>query len=181
MANRIDEFKGFLTGGGARANQFKVLMTTPGPVDAVVPTEKTSFLCKGAALPGQTIAEVPVPFRGRNLYIAGDREFDVWETTIINDTDFDIRNEIEAWMNSINDLEANIGLSDVSDYTSDLTVQQLDRGGLPIKTYILRNCQPTVMSPIELSYDTTNAIEEFSVTWRYTHFSTGRGGASTNF
>ena len=180
MSN-IDNFKGFLTGGGARANQFKVLMTTPGPVAPAIPTEKTSFLCKGAALPGQTIAEVPVPFRGRNLYIAGDREFDVWETTIINDIDFHIRNEIEAWMNSINDLETNTGLNNVDDYTSDLTVEQLGRVNSILKTYVLRNCQPTVVSPIELSYDTTNAIEEFSVTWRYTHFSTGRGPGARNF
>ena len=180
MSN-IDRFKGFLTGGGARANQFRVFMTTPGPVAAAIPTEKTSFLCKGAALPGQTIAEVPVPFRGRNLYIAGDREFDTWDTTIINDTDFEIRNEVEAWMNSINDLETNLGLNNVDDYTSDLIVEQLGRDNRTLKTYVLRNCQPTVMSPIELSYDTTNAIEEFTVTWRYTHFSTGRGGSSVNF
>ena len=180
MSN-IDNFKGFLTGGGARANQFRVFMTTPGPVAAAIPVEKTSFLCKGAALPGQTIAEVPVPFRGRNLYIAGDREFDTWDTTIINDTDFEIRNEVEAWMNSINDLELNTGLNNVDDYTADLIVEQLGRDNRTLKTYVLRNCQPTVMSPIDLSYDTVNAIEEFTVTWRYTHFSTGRGGASTNF
>ena len=121
-------------------------------------------------MPGQTIAEVPVPFRGRNLYIAGDREFDTWDTTIINDIDFQIRNEIEAWMNSINDLETNQGLNNVDDYTADLIVEQLGRDNKILKTYILRNCQPTVMSPIDLSYDTTNAIEEFTVTWRYTHF-----------
>ena len=169
MSN-IDNFKGFLTGGGARANQFRVLIASASVAN--VPMEKTSFLCKGAALPGQTIAEVPVPFRGRNLYIAGDREFDTWDTTIINDTDFAIRNSIEFWMNGINDLETNLGENNVDAYTADLEVQQLDRNNQILKTYILRNCQPTVVSPIELSYDTTNAIEEFTVTWRYTHFST---------
>ena len=176
MSN-IDAFKGFLRGGGARPNQFRVLMTTPGQVAAAIPVEKTSFLCKAAALPGQTITEIPVPFRGRNLYVAGDREFDTWDTTIINDTDFDIRNEVEAWMNSINDLELNTGLNNVDSYTADLTVEQLGRGPDEVlKTYILRNCQPTIMSPIDLSMDTASAIEEFTVTWRYTHFSTGRTG-----
>ena len=69
----------------------------------------------------------------------------------------------------------------MDDYTADLIVEQLGRDNRTLKTYVLRNCQPTIMSPIDLSYDTVNAIEEFTVTWRYTHFSTGRGGASTNF
>ena len=74
--------------------------------------------------------------------------------------------------NGINDFANNTGVTSPSDYQTDLTVEQLDRDDTILKTYILRNCQPTVVSPIELSYDTTNAIEEFTVTWRYTHFST---------
>ena len=177
MAN-INDFKSRLAGGGARANQFRVILPPPvGVVTAGINTEQFSFLCKATSLPGQELTEIAVPFRGRNLYVAGDREFDTWDTTIINDTDFDIRNEVEAWMNSINDLELNTGLNNVDSYTADLTVEQLGRGPDEVlKTYILRNCQPTIMSPIDLSMDTASAIEEFTVTWRYTHFSTGRTG-----
>ena len=73
-------------------------------------------------------------------------------------------------MNAINDTVTNTGLSNVADYTADLTVEQLDRDDTVLKSYILRNCQPTGTAAIELSYDTTNAVEEFTVTWRYSHF-----------
>ena len=129
-----------------------------------------SFSNQFSALPGQTIGEIAVPFRGRNLYIAGDREFETWETTVINDTDFNIRNAMERWLNAINDTVTNTGLSNVADYTADLTVEQLDRDDTVLKSYILRNCMPQGTGAIELSYDTANAIEEFTVTWRYSHF-----------
>jgi hypothetical protein len=122
-------------------------------------------------LPGQTIAEVAVPFRGRTLYLAGDREFETWTTTVINDTDFMVRNAMERWMNGMNNLDENTGLVNVSDYTAQITVEQLDRDDNILKAYVLRNCMPTAISAIELSYDTANEIETFDVTWRYTSFS----------
>ena len=173
----LDEFKANLIGGGARANQFRVTFNTPGAIATGLDVRKASFLIKAAALPGQTIAEIPIPFRGRNLYIAGDREFETWETTVINDTDFNVRNAMERWLNAINDTVTNTGLSNVADYTADLTVEQLDRDDTVLKSYILRNCQPTGTGAIELSYETANAIEEFSVTWRYSHFE----ASSVNF
>ena len=106
----LDEFKANLIGGGARANQFRVTFNTPGAIATGLDVRKASFLIKAAALPGQTIAEIAVPFRGRNLYIAGDREFETWETTVINDTDFNIRNAMERWLNAINDTVTNLSL-----------------------------------------------------------------------
>ena len=173
----LDEFKANLIGGGARANQFRVTFNTPGAIATGLDVRKASFLIKAAALPGQTIGEIAIPFRGRNLYIAGDREFETWETTVINDTDFNVRNAIERWLNAINDTATNTGLSNVADYTADLTVEQLDRDDTVLKSYILRNCMPQGTGAIELSYETTNAIEEFSVTWRYSHFE----ASSVNF
>ena len=173
----IDEFKANLIGGGARANQFRVTFNTPGAIATGLDVRKASFLIKAASLPGQTLGEIPVPFRGRNLYVAGDREFEAWETTVLNDTDFAIRNAIERWLNAINDTVTNTGLSNVADYTADLTVEQLDRDDTVLKSYILRNCMPQGTGAIELSYDTANAIEEFTVTWRYSHFE----ASSVNF
>ena len=166
----IDEFKANLIGGGARANQFRVTFNTPGAIATGLDVRKSSFLIKTAQLPGQEFGEITVPFRGRNLYIAGDREFATWDTTVINDTDFMVRNGIERWMNAINDTATNTGLTNVADYTADLIVEQLDRDDTVLKSYILRSCFPQATNAIDLSYETTNAIEEFTVTWRYTHF-----------
>ena len=166
----IDNFKANLAGGGARANQFRVFFTSVGGIVQI--PEKSLFLCKAAALPGQTVAEIPVPFRGRNLYLAGDREFDTWDTTFINDTDFAIRNAVESWLNKMNNLVTGDGAANVNDYTATMTIQQLGRDNAILKQYELRNCMPTVVAPIDLSMETASAIEEFAVTWRYTHFTT---------
>ena len=167
---RIDDFKANLIGGGARANQFRVTITPPPGIAIGLDVRRSSFLAKASNLPGQTLGEIPVPFRGRNIYIAGDREFETWSTTFINDTDFMVRNAIERWMNGINDLADNTGTIVSSDYQSDLTVEQLDRDGTTIKSYIFRNAYPLTLADIELSYETVNALEEFEETWRYQHF-----------
>jgi len=163
----IDEFKAYLEGGGARANQFRVTLTSPvGEING----ELASFLVKTTSLPGQTITDVPVNYRGRILYVAGDRTFDPWTTTVINDTNFELRDGFERWMNRINELRFSTGVNNVSDYTADLTVTQLDRDDNPLKRYIMRNCWPTNVGSIELNYDTVSDIETFEVSWRYTHF-----------
>ena len=166
----IDEFKAQLTGGGARANQYRVTFNTPGAIATGLDVRRTSFLIKTAALPGRTLGEITVPFRGRTLYVAGDTEFETWETTVINDTDFMVRNAMERWQNGINDLVTNTGLSNTADYQADLTVEQLDRDDTVLKSYILRGCYPQGIGNIELAFERTNAIEEFGVTWRYHHF-----------
>ena len=166
----LDEFKANLIGGGARANQFRVTFNTPGAIATGLDVRKASFLIKAAALPGQTIGEITVPFRGRTLYVAGDTEFENWETTVINDTDFMVRNAMERWQNAMNDTVTNTGLVNVADYQADLIVEQLDRDDTVLKSYILRGCFPQAIGAIELGFDTTNAIEEFTVTWRYHHF-----------
>jgi len=167
---RIDDFKANLTGGGARPNQFRVTITPPPGIAIGLDVRRSSFLAKASNLPGQTLGEIPVPFRGRNIYIAGDREFETWSTTFINDTDFMVRNAIERWMNGINDLVENTGVSTPAEYSADLFVEQLDRDDTVLKNYIFRNAHPLTVAQIDVAYESTNALEEFEVTWRYQHF-----------
>ena len=157
----VDDFKAKLKGGGARANLFKATVNFPGFAGGDV--ELTSFMCKMASLPASMMGEIIVPFRGRELKIAGDRTFDVWNVQIINDTDFAIRDAMERWMNGINAHKANTGLTAPVDYNADLLVEQLDRDESVLKTYNFRGCFPTNISAIDLSYDTNDAIEEFTV------------------
>jgi hypothetical protein len=170
MAN-IDDFKANLLGGGARANQFRVTVTPPPGIAIGLDVRRASFLCRASNLPALSIAEIAVPFRGRNIYIAGDRTFEeTWTTTFMNDTDFMVRNAMEAWSNGINDLANNTGVVAPSDYQSDLTVEQLDRDDTVLKTYIFRSAFPLTVGAIELTSENADAIEEFEVTWRYQHF-----------
>ena len=171
MAN-INDFKAVLKGGGARANQFSVNMPFPGYAGVGGESRVMSFLCRATNLPGMTLGEVAVPFRGRSLYIAGDRTFETWTTTIMNDTDFLIRNAMERWMNGINALSDNSGLENPSDYQVDAFVDQLYRAGTTIKSYTFRGLFPITIAPIDLGYDTNDAVEEFEVTYRYQFFET---------
>ena len=167
---KIDDFKANLIGGGARANQFRVTITPPPGIAIGLDVRRSSFLAKASNLPGQTLGEIAIPFRGRNIYIAGDREFETWSTTFINDTDFMVRNAIERWMNGINDTVENTGVSSPAEYSADLFVEQLDRDDTILKSYIFRNAYPLTSAQIDVAADTTNTIEEFEVTWRYQHF-----------
>ena len=167
----INDFKANLIGGGARANQFRVTITAPPGIAIGLDVRRTSFMCKGSNLPAQELTPIEVPFRGRKIYIAGDREFgETWTTTFINDTDFMIRNALERWSNGINDLALNTGVIDPADYQTDLTVEQLDRDDTILKTYIFRSAWPVSISAIELTSEAADALEEFECTWRYQHF-----------
>ena len=167
----IDDFKANLLGGGARANQFRVTITPPAGIAIGLDVRRASFLVRASNLPAQTLGEIVVAFRGRQIYIAGDRTFDdTWSTTFLNDTDFMVRNAMELWMNGINDLADGTGTSTLADYQTDLQVEQLDRDDTILKTYIFRSAWPTTVAQIDLTSDQADAIEEFEVTWRYQHF-----------
>ena len=167
MAN-IDDFKANLIGGGARANQFRVTITPPPGIAIGLDVRRASFLVKGSNLPASNLGEIAVPFRGRNIYVAGDRPApETWTTTFFNDTDFMVRNAMERWHNGINDFANNTGVVNVADFQTDLFVEQLDRDETILKTYIFRSAFPLTIAAIELSTAEATEIETFEVTWRY--------------
>jgi len=198
----ITEFKSQLRGGGARPNLFEVSIPAfpNGITDASSIWDSTSradfsFLCKAAQLPASTIAEVPVPFRGRILKVAGDRTFEPWTVTIINDEDFNLRTAFEGWMNSINDLSHGTGIARPSEYMTNAYVSQLGRGFTRnaethpsgnttqsvLRSYKFTGIFPTEVSAIDLSYDSTDTIEEFTVTFQVQDFRIGeRSGTETD-
>ena len=169
MAN-INDFKAKLAGGGARPNQFKVTMPFPGYAQVGGEIEELAFLCKTTSLPAMTTPSFTVPFRGRQIKIAGDRTFADWSITVINDTNFKLRNAFERWSNGINNMTDGEGLTNPADYQVDAFVDQLDRNGATIKSYTLRGAFPTTIAPIALTYDQADAIEEFEVTFEYQYF-----------
>ena len=171
MAN-INDFKARLKGGGARANQFKVTMPFPGYSAVGGETADLAFLCSAAALPGSNVAVTPVNFRGRILNLTGDRTFNPWQITVLNDTDFKLYRAFERWMNGMNNMTDNEGLTNPSDYQVDFFVDQLDRNGDTLKSYTFRGGFPTALSDIALDYGTNNEVETFTVEFSYQFFET---------
>jgi len=177
----IDSFKSRLVQGGARPNLFEVEMDFPSGVgifDEEIENTRHRMMIKGAQLPASNIAEVVVPFRGRQLKVAGDRRFDPWTITVINDGDFKLREAFERWSNFIVKVSDGSGTINPSDYFADWIVNQLGRAStdlnvrgenngatLPVlRRYQMHGCWPSQVSPVELSYDTADVIEEFQVT-----------------
>ncbi|AIX27772.1 tail tube monomer protein [Synechococcus phage ACG-2014f] len=160
----LSDFKAKMTGGGARPNLFEVVLQFPisAPTDTDT-LQKTRFLVKAAALPASNIGPIEVPFRGRVLKLAGDRTFDTWTITVLNDTDFSIRSAFEKWMNSMNRMEDATGTQDPAFYQSDAYVYQLDRDGSTLRTYRFHDVFPNNLSSMDLNYETTDQIHEFTV------------------
>ncbi len=172
----ISAFKSKLVGGGARPNLFEVELTTlPPNVVSNWDADIFQFMCKAASLPAQNIANIDIPFRGRIFKVAGDRTIDTWTITVINDEDFRFRNAFENWTQQIANLDDNMGTTDPSAYMVDAKVYQLGRGSekssqnsggsenVVLKEYEFIDIFPTSVSAIDLSYDTGDTIEEFTV------------------
>ena len=171
----ISDFKSKLIGGGARPNLFEVELTTLPDGVTGWDADSFQFLCKAAALPAQNIASIDVPFRGRIFKVAGDRTIDTWTVTVINDEDFVLRTAFENWTQQIADLTTNLGATDPSAYMTNAKVFQLGRGSskastdssgnenVVLKEYEFIDIFPTSVSAIDLSYDTGDTIEEYTV------------------
>ena len=181
---RISDFKSKLAGGGARPNLFEVVMSFPAasPTDSNV-LDKIRFLVKTAALPASNIASIDVPFRGRIFKVSGDRTFDVWTVTILNDEAFGHRRAFEAWMQNVAQYGDSSGLVNPADYMGNATVYQLGRTAAVqqgegtssgpsniLAQYKFVDIFPTSVSDIPLSYDTGDTIEEFTVEFQIQYF-----------
>ena len=186
----ISDFKGALIGGGARPNLFEVELTT---LPAGIDWDSTSFsyMCKAASLPASNVANIDIPFRGRIFKVAGDRTIDPWTVTIINDENFNLRNAFEEWTDLIAKLENNMGATDPEAYMVNAKVYQLGRGSTPnaksnsgtansvLKEYEFYNIWPSTVAAIDLSYDSTDTIEEFTVDFQVQSYKfNGAGGSN---
>ena len=172
----ISEFKSRLLGGGARPNLFEVELTAmPASVTLPWQAERFGFLCKAAQLPGMNIANIDVPFRGRIFKVAGDRTIDNWTITVINDEDFLYRNAFEEWTQQIAALDDNMGSTNPSSYMVNAKVYQLGRGSelnsttnagdsnVVLKEYEFIDIFPINVGQIDVSYENTDTIEEYTV------------------
>ena len=182
----IVDFKSKMIGGGARSNLFEVTIEYPDllglPTDSDGPKATGEFLIKAAEIPASNLGNIPVPFRGRVLPVAGDRTFDPWTVTVINDNNFKIRDAMEKWSNFINDLQTSQGIVNPEDYQTSAFVKQLSREGEAnpgtidiLREYRFEGIYPNVVSSIPLDYGATDQIEEFQVTFNYLFYSVTGG------
>ena len=187
----IVDFRSKMRGGGARTNLFEVTIEYPEllglPTDSDGPKATGEFLIKAAEIPASNLGNIPVPFRGRVLPVAGDRTFDPWTVTVINDNNFKVRDAMEKWSNFINDLQTSQGIINPEEYQTAAFVKQLSRegGANPgnidvLREYRFEGIYPNVVSSIPLDYGATDQIEEFQVTFNYLFYSVPSGSTVTS-
>ena len=185
MAFSVTEFKTNLKQGGARPSLFRVIFDYPANIPD--PPTKASFLVKATTIPASTIGSYDVFYHGKAIHVAGDRSFDTWDTTIINDEDFGIRNTLESWMASISNHKLNTrdkgvfdtSEGDVAKYKTTLQVQQFSKAGDDLRTYIFNGAWPSSLSTINLDW-ATQEIEEFTCTWVYDSWLVSGANAASN-
>ena len=173
MAFNIEQFKSNFGDGGARPNLFKVRLQFPAAVGQIA--SSGAFLIRAAQIPSSTIAQVDVPYFGRQVRVAGNRTFEPWTVTVLNREDFDVRNALERWMNTINAHEANVSAvasNSLSAYKANAFVDHYgkDGEGNKIAEYEFKGLFPTELSTIELAWDTNDVVEEFTCTFAYDYW-----------
>ena len=185
----ISQFKSALIGGGARPNLFEVELTTL-PAGISWDADSFRYMCKAAQLPAQNVANIDVPFRGRIFKVAGDRTIDTWTVTVINDEGFVLRNAFEEWAELIAKLDTNLGATDPSAYMTNAKVFQLGRGSSTsskssegtsnavLKEYEFVDIWPSNVAAIDLSYDSSDTIEEFTVTFQVQTYTLNKAGGA---
>ena len=175
MAFNVNEIRSQLTLGGARQSLFQVVFNNPANSVADI---KVPFMVKAAQIPASTLGTIQVPYYGRKIKLAGDRVFDAWTVTVINDEDFLIRNAMEQWSNQIQTHQGNLrsfGGASPSLYKAQAQVTQFSKTGVPIRTYNFNGIYPETISNIDVSWESTDAIEEFSVTFQYDYWEVSGG------
>lgn len=169
----ISAFRGNFSGGGARPNQFAIELAFPSGIldgsTAIAPIQ-AQFMCKAASLPESTVDPTPLDYRGRTVFLAGERRFAPWTVTIYNDTNFNLKNAFERWSNYMNANIDNTGVLNPSSYVADLAVNQMDRNNAIVKTYKFVDAWPVTVSDIALDWGDNNRVEEFTVTFVYQYW-----------
>ena len=166
---RISDFKAQMSNGGTRSNQFRVQINTPPGINI---DRSVSILCSAASLPAVNIDHVTVVYRGSPVNFAGERTFEPWTVTIINDMKgnvTDLRNAFESWQGLMHAYDGSNGYTLASSYQADMSVFQLDRNENVLKTYTFHDAFPISVGQIGLSYENPS-IQTFDVTFTYNYF-----------
>ena len=166
-------------GSGTRSNLFEVSIALTN-LGATAPTTFAA-LAKATSIPASTVGLIEVPhLGGRRLKVAGDRTFAEWTVTLMSDEAFKLRTALEDYQNTLVTLAGEVvtgstgsGITIGNRGTGNratVVVKQLGDDSTVLRTYTLVNAFASDISALDLSYDTRDAIQEFTVTWVYDYY-----------
>lgn len=157
----------------ARPNRFLLRFTnTPAKTGTgIADVINYQYHVRSASIPSRTIGDVSnLYWQGMNYKIAGDPIYDDYTVTFLNDVEFKMRKSLEAWLDFIAGSVDNIRHIH-SEMKGVIQLIQLDSLGSEIGIYNLHGVYPKSIDAIELSYESSDQIEEFSVTFSMEYWS----------
>lgn len=175
MAFNVQDFRSkALKYGGASPNLFEVDIVWPW-----TSTTRTNYNIKTTFLPASISTSATVNYLGRVFKFAGERTYPQWTCTFLNDEDFKLRNALERWTDYITGhvklgrtSTPKTGDDEALNYQSSASLTQFSKNGNPIKQYTFSGLYPLTLTDIPVSWDTTNAVEEFTATFEYQYYTT---------
>ena len=176
----IDGFTSKLSSGGALSSLFRC--TLENAKGSGTAEDTWAFLCKGVSFPASTIEAATVTYMGRALNIPSNRAAAQITTSVYNDEDMAIRNQLENWMEKINSHKTNVRDSSMKkitgndSYTATMHIEQLKKegGDEGTKKYTFVDVWPSSTGEIALSWD-TNEIQTYDITWEFNYWKSAQG------
>jgi hypothetical protein len=162
--------------GGARPSLFNIFLSVPIGIGIDnVSVDKFRFVARAAQLPEMVVSPIEVPYFGRKIKVAGERAFQNWSVTVMNDEDFAVRSMFELWSNAINRLVSNVRNPTLAaeQYKADLEIVQYSVDGSTLRSYQLIGAFPVNVSGIGMDWNNANQFEEFSVEFAYDYWVPG--------
>lgn len=180
----VNEIRTELVKGGARPTLFEVQILAPEGIPGLAPALiNTPFFIEATRLPESQLGVIPVPYFGRTIKLAGDRKFNDWNVTVINDEDFKLRNAFEAWSSQLNTMRTNLRTPNTlrtMTYKPKARVTQYGKTGDTLRVYEFDGIFPAMISDIELNWGATDRIQRFNVTFAYDFWTLGTGERVTS-
>jgi len=99
--------------------------------------------------------------------VQGNRTYEDWQITVLNDEGFGIRTELENMMIAMNNPELNTG-AQLTGLSATVTQKTVAGGDGAVYQFV--DMFPTEISSIELAWDTNDSIEEYTVTFAYNYW-----------
>lgn len=178
---QLSNFIGALKEGGARPNQFEVTITSGPPVISQL-SKDFRFLCRATTVPALSIGEVAVPYRGKQIFVSGERTYEPWTITVFSDRDLVMRHVFETWQSYLHDIGSTTERETIGEqpsrYYGQAVVKQMDRNDGVLRTYNLYDVWPTSVDAEEFNFETNDSIMEFGVTFRFNYMTVTGVGSS---
>lgn len=180
MSSAIQNILHQTLGDVARSSKFEVFIRLTD-LESDIAESDIMYAAKATSFPGKSHTPIDLKFKGRSIPVKGQTKYtQTWECTFYLSEDHSLKNAFELWIEALdqhNNYVDNLnGLKELqtkhkNGYVSSFDIYQenFDNDYKTAK-YTLFNVYPIEVSPIQMAYESVATVQEFTVTFSYSHF-----------